>query len=317
MTEHDKTSHCPRRGSDGPQVESDQTNTQPPYHPDSLSGEPYRRSVAEDHEPVSAPAQEPDQESSKPGTSNASGPTRQSAPRAAADPGQSQFSEDQQRPPTTTLSSTDTTAFLPEQTEPEANDAGGLGDPLPDPILSLPPITAHVGGYPLSARTGEPKRPGVVIGGFVAFQLAAAIAAASYWWYWWVAINIENFGTSSRLIEMFAPRPGSGKSVVLVCVMAVIGIIMTAMPAAAGYNAWHGASLSRVVSIVSCLTSLLAFFMNPGSWLVLVFCLVGTVLIWLPPAKAYFSACQEFFNPARKPVAPPTDVPYGPAPRFQ
>ncbi|WIY82818.1 hypothetical protein [Propionimicrobium sp. PCR01-08-3] len=199
--------------------------------------------------------------------------------------------------------------------DPHAVD--GLGDAPAQPIVSLPPVAAEVAGYPVSDRTGEPKRPGLVVGATAAFAASALVAVATYWWYWWAAINIENFATSSKLIELFNPRPGSGSSVVLVCVMAIIGVVMTAAPAVAGYNAWHGAAWSRVAGIVSCVTGLLAFFVIPWTWLALVFAAIGTVLIWLPSVKPFFEASELFANPPRPAVVPKKNVAYGPAPRFR
>lgn len=193
----------------------------------------------------------------------------------------------------------------------------GLGDAPEEPIVSLPPIAAELAGYPLSKRTGEPRRPPVIVGAVAAFTCSAVVAVVTYWWYWWVAIHIENFATSSKLIELFDPRPGSGSSVVLVCVMAIIGVIMTAGPALAGYNAWHGALWSRFAGFAACATSLLAFFMIPWSWLALIFAAIGTGLIWLPQAKRYFDAYDHFANPPRPAIVPKTKVAYGPAPRFR
>lgn len=200
---------------------------------------------------------------------------------------------------------------------PDPDSIGGLGDQPEVPIVTLPPIADEVAGYPLSTRTGEPVRGPLIVASMASFGASALVAMATYWWYWWVAINIENFGTSAKLIELFDPRPGSAASVVLVCVMAVIGVIMTAGPGVAAYNVWHGASWSRVAGIVACVTSLLAFFVLPWSWLALGFAAIGTLLIWLPQAKPFFTAWQQFANPLRAPIVPPSKVAYGPAPRFR
>ena len=171
----------------------------------------------------------------------------------------------------------------------------GLGDAPEEPIVSLPPIAAELAGYPLSKRTGEPRRPPVIVGAVAAFTCSAVVAVVTYWWYWWVAIHIENFATSSKLIELFDPRPGSGSSVVLVCVMAIIGVIMTAGPALAGYNAWHGALWSRFAGFAACATSLRAFFMIPWAWLAVLALFTVGVSLALP----LFLALRERARTAR------------------
>lgn len=194
---------------------------------------------------------------------------------------------------------------------------GGLGTQLDTPITTLPPIEQEVVGYPLSPRTGEPTRNALITLATASFCASALVAMGTYWWYWWVAINIEGFASSSKLIELFNPRPGSGSSIVLVCVMAVIGVIMTAGPAVAGYNVWNGTPWARIAGLVACGTSLLAFFVLPWSWLALGFAAIGTALVWLPQARPYFNAWQEFAHPAREPIVPASGVAYGPAPRFR
>ncbi|MGB3955518.1 MAG: hypothetical protein WBL05_09620 [Brooklawnia sp.] len=203
------------------------------------------------------------------------------------------------------------------QAEPDPASIAGLGDPLDEPIRTLPPIEVEIAGYPISRRTGEPVRGRLIVTATLAFTVSAVVAMVTYWWYWWQAINIVNFATSSRLIELFDPRPGSGSSIVLVCVMAVIGVIMTAGPGVAAYNVWHGASWSRNAGIAACITSLLAFFVLPWSWLTLGFAALGTGLLWLRQARPYFEAWQRFANPPRTAIVPPTGVAYGPAPRFR
>ncbi len=204
---------------------------------------------------------------------------------------------------------------LPVLDDPDATD--GLGNPPAVPIRALPPVELAVAGFPVSPRTGEPVRIPLVVAATVSFGAASLVAAGTYWWYWWLAITIENFSTSARLIELFDPRPGSGSSVVLVCVMAVIGIIMTAGPAVAAYNIWQGAPWSRTAGVAACATSLLAFFVLPWSWLALGFSALGTALIWLPAAQPYFQAWQHYANPDHQAIVPSVGVAYGPAPRFR
>lgn len=205
----------------------------------------------------------------------------------------------------------------PTEASPDPASIGGLGNQPGNPIVTLPPIENAVAGYPLSPHTGEPVHGALISAATSCFGASALVAFGTYWWYWWMAINIENFAASSRLIELFNPRPGSGSSIVLVCVMAVIGVVMTAGPGVAAYNLWQGASWSRVAGLVACGTSLLAFFVLPWSWLALLFAAIATGLIGLPAARPYFEAWQQFTYPPRPAIVPPVKVAYGPAPRFR
>lgn len=208
-----------------------------------------------------------------------------------------------------------TNELPPEAFSPES--IGGLGDQPDAPIVTLPPVADAIAGYPLSERTGEPVRNPIVLISMLCFALAAAVSTATYWWYWWEAINITNFHDSAALIRWLEPRPGSGSSIVLVCVMAVIGAIMTAGPGVAGYNTWHGASFARTAGLVACGTSLLAIFVLPWSWLALGFSAIGVGLLWLPKARAFLTAMDAFANPPRPEITPYENVAYGPAPRFR
>lgn len=200
---------------------------------------------------------------------------------------------------------------------------GGLGDQPSHPIATLPPIEEAMGGHPLSPRTGEPARPAIVSAIVWLFGAASAIAFASYWWYWFVAINIAHFQHSSLLISFFQPRPGSGSSVVLVCVMAAIGAITTAGPALAAYNVWQGTSWGWAAALAMAGTSLLTILVMciayPVSAVVTaaspVLALVAIALLWTPGAKRFHYVWDAYANPPRPAVVPPTRVPYGPAPR--
>jgi len=207
----------------------------------------------------------------------------------------------------------------------DPDSIGGLGDQPSYPITTLPPVQEVVGDHPLSPRTGEPARPPVIRAITWLFGVSSVIAFASYWWYWFVAITITDFQRSSLLIQFFEPRPGSGSSVVLACVMAVLGAITTAGPAMAAYNVWHGASWSRTAVIAGFVTSLLTILvMCPvhvafpiATAVSPVAAAIAAALLWTPGAKGFLTAWDAYANPPRPPIVPPAHVGYGPAPRFQ
>lgn len=203
----------------------------------------------------------------------------------------------------------------PDSTDPDST--AGIGDQPSDPIQTLPPITATVAGWPISERTGELRRSPLVVAVCGLLLAGAGVAAGTYWWYWWNAINITGFRTSSWLISWFDPRPGSGLSILLVTVMTLIGVVMTAMPAMAAYNAWEGSAWSRRAGLFAAISGLGAIFVMPATWVGFGLCAAGFGLMWLPGFQTWLDAWAEV-NPDRAPeITPPTDVPYGPLPRFR
>lgn len=199
----------------------------------------------------------------------------------------------------------------------QAGDSEGFGDATYPPIATLPPVEEISGELELDFKTGMPKRSGVVRVAVAAFLASGLAAFVTYWVYWWQAIHMSSFATSSGLIRLLDPRPGSWQSVVAVCVMTLIGIVMTAVPCAAAYNAWNGARWSRWAGVVACVTGLLAYFVITATWLALPLAGLGTLLLFTPPARANFDRWSEFLNPPPPDIEPPTDVAYGRAPRFR
>lgn len=193
---------------------------------------------------------------------------------------------------------------------------GGFGTQPAKPLLTLPPIQPSLGDYPLSKRTGEPKRSWLALLIIGLLATAATIAFVFYWNYWWHAIHIVTFQESAMLIGFFEPRPGSALSVVLVCIMAILGVAMSFIPGAAAYYVWRG--MIRPLSLTLCaLVGLLAIFFFPLMWISSALGALAAILIWLPQMRPYLAAWQEFNDPPRRPIVPSAVVEYGPAPRFR
>lgn len=212
---------------------------------------------------------------------------------------------------------TPTVTFAQDDAQSDPGSTAGLGEAPVDPIETLPPITATVAGWPISERTGELRRSGLVVAVCGLLSAGAVVAAGTYWWYWWTAINITDFASSSWLISWFDPRPGSGLSILLVTVMTMIGIVMTAMPAMAAYNAWEGSGWSRRAGLIATLSGLGALFVMPAAWIGFGMCAAGFALMWLPGFRAWLDA-WEAVDPHESPaIVPPSDLPYGPLPRFR
>ena len=198
----------------------------------------------------------------------------------------------------------------------QLDSQGGFGRAPEHPLETFPPIEASIGSFPISKRTGEPRRPWFVMAAIGAFAAASVCGFAAYWIYWWNAIHMTTFLTSSRLIGLLEPVPGSGVSILAVVGMAVIGLVFVAGPGIAAHHAWMGTSISRIMALVACATGLLAFFFFDWAWAVLVLSVVGAAVMWLPVTKPYLKAWDLYDNPPRDPISPPSNVAYGPAPRF-
>lgn len=185
-----------------------------------------------------------------------------------------------------------------------------------DEIATLPPIDEIASGLPISQNTGQPRRAKVMVTADVFLYSAAVVSAAALAWSWWTAIHMATFPHSSRLVELWQPRPGGWRSVVAVTLICLIGAVMTAAPAVAALNAWNGHRWSRIAAIVAVLIGGLGYLLNPIAWAAPVLSLIGAVLLWTPPVTRYFGHWQAFRGGDPVPLAPDLPVVYGPLARY-
>lgn len=186
----------------------------------------------------------------------------------------------------------------------------------PQEIATLPPLDELEAGIPISQNTGQPRRAKVMVAANVLFYLASVVSAAALAWSWWTAIHMATFAHSSKLVELWQPRPGGWRSVVAVTLMCVIGAVMTAAPAVAALNSWNGHRWSRIAGLVAVLLGCLGYLLNPIAWAPPVLSLVGTVLLWTAPVTRYFGHWDRFRGGDPVPLAPDEPVVYGPLPRY-
>ncbi|MEL4357756.1 MULTISPECIES: hypothetical protein [unclassified Luteococcus] len=183
-------------------------------------------------------------------------------------------------------------------------------------IATLPPQGELVAGLPISPSTGQPRRAKVMVLADVFLYAAAVVSAAALAWSWWTAIHMATFPHSSKLVQLWQPRPGGWRSVVAVTLMCAIGAAMTAAPAVTALNAWNGHRWSRIAGIVTVAIGCLGYLLNPIAWAAPVLSLIGTVLLWLPPVRRYFGHWEQFRAGDPVPLAPDEPVVYGPLPRY-
>jgi len=205
----------------------------------------------------------------------------------------------------------------PAEQQTPVGDTGGLGVSPATEIVALPPQPVNLSGLDIDPKTGEPRRTALIKAIIATFAAAGAAVFVGYWLHWWWAINIVNFAHSANLINWVNPRPGSGMSIFLVIVLAVIGAAGVAGPWIASYNLHGGARWSRWAGVAAIITSVLATVLL-HYWLAVavVLCVVATGLLWTRPAEEYFRQWDEYLEPPVAPITPPEHVEYGPTARF-
>ncbi len=192
----------------------------------------------------------------------------------------------------------------------------GFGTPPATPIATLPPLSPHAGGVPVSPRTGEPVRRRSIVATQVAFWASALCAGIGYSWYWFQAMHKGQFHTASWVTGWLHPRPGGMWSLLLACGLAAVVAAMVALPCVTAYQAWTGHRFARTLSWWALGGSLLGVLFNWWAVAAIPCALVGVVLLRLGSSRDYFTEWDTLRTPAPQPELP-TDVFYGPLPRFQ
>jgi|GEM_PF-857518 len=184
-------------------------------------------------------------------------------------------------------------------------------------IATLPPTDElHAPEVPISSATGQPRRAKVMVVANLLLNAAAVISAVALARSWWLAMHMPSFLASSRLVELWQPRPGGWRSVVAVTLVALIGTVLVSAPAVAAFNAWNGHRWSRIAAVVATVLGGLAYLIGPWAWPAPVLSALGAVLLFLPPVTRYFSHWQRFRDGNPVPLSPQRDVVYGPLPRY-
>lgn len=188
----------------------------------------------------------------------------------------------------------------------------------PAQIETLPPLDELTPQVPISEATGQPRRSKVMVAAMSLLYAAAAVSLVALCKVWWDAIHMATFMNSAQLIEWWQPRPGGWLSIVAAVLLFVIGGIMAAAPAIAGFNAWNGHRWSRWAALFAVVVSCLAFTMNDWALPAIPLSVVGAAMLWLAPVGRYFGHWEEFRRGFELvPRRTPERVVYGPLPRFR
>lgn len=185
----------------------------------------------------------------------------------------------------------------------------------PAPIATVAAPPQLVVGMPIDPRTGEPRRPVVIVLATVLCWLAVAITAASVLWVYWDAIS--RFAQASWLMGQFVTEPGSLERVLLAVAVTAVAIIIGTANAIVGYYAFTGYRWTRIAGLISAALTCGALVLNQLGWYAIPAAVLGAALLWLPPAKRFFIAWTARRHPQQVFAPPTVDVVYGPLPRYQ
>ena len=188
--------------------------------------------------------------------------------------------------------------------------------PPPTEIATLPPLAvAATTAYPRSARTGEPRRPALLLAAIAAGWLSVAVTIGAFAQWWWRAAHVADFPTSARLLEWTQPDPVSALAIVLVITIAIIAVVMVAAAGTIAYNAWAGARWVRVGALVALGVTGLSYLLTWWFMAAMVPLAIAAILLFLPPVKRFLDAMATYHTPL--PVMVPTsNIRYGPQPQI-
>ena len=188
-----------------------------------------------------------------------------------------------------------------------------VAQPGPSSDIGTLPVIApeEYTGYPMSRRTGEPRRPVLLLIAIVFNWLSVAGIAGAFAWWWRQSATVTGFHGSARLLTWTQPDPTSAGAVALVIAIGAMTVLMGAAGGTAAYNTWAGNGWIRIGGLV-CLAVLgLSFLLNWWFSAAMIPLALGVALVWLPPCGKFFKAMAEFRAP--KVVAVKTSgILYGP-----
>jgi magnesium-transporting ATPase (P-type) len=160
------------------------------------------------------------------------------------------------------------------------------------PIETLPAQVVEVSrDYPLSERTGEPKRPITVLIAIVFAWMSVAVTVGAFCWGWWVIANdTSQFHPAARILTWTHPDPVSALAIVMVLVVGLICVLMVAAAGVVAYNAWAGAPWIRIGALVCLGVLLLSVLLNWWFTAAMAPLAIAAGLLWLPVVKRYLTA---------------------------
>lgn len=185
-------------------------------------------------------------------------------------------------------------------------------------IATLPPLAELKRETPLSPRTGEPRRPWLLVVASVLLYLAVAAVAFSYGWHWYRAAFAETYPGSAHLTAWVEPEPGKWLSLFLEFVYAGLAGLAAAAAGVVGFHAWNGGRWTRWGGLVALLlVGVQAALVNLWGLVAVGLVLAGAALLFLPPISRYFRQWDEVRALQEPRYRRPDSIYYGRLPRFR
>lgn len=185
-------------------------------------------------------------------------------------------------------------------------------------IATLPPIEELHPGVALSPRTGEPRRPGVLLTASILMYLAVAGVAVAYSHHWWEAVHPDRYPASALLIVWVQPDPGKWLSLTLEGVLAAAAVLAAGAAGVAGFQAWNGWRWSRWAAVAAvALTGGFVAITSHWAWVGFALTTLGAGLLFLPPITRYFEDWERVRAEQPHPYRRPDRIFYGRLPRFR
>ena len=180
-----------------------------------------------------------------------------------------------------------------------------------EPAKQAKPVKAA----PVNPRTGEPRRPVVVWVAAGAQAAAVGCFGVSLGMVYWTAV--DRFEEASWLMANVPAPMASLEQVLLAVAVTAAALIGSIAAVVAGFYAWDGYRWTRVAALIAWVLSGLALLLNVVAWPAIGLTALAAVLLWLPPAGAFFEAWCRRRHPERVFAVAPTEVFYGPLPRYR
>ncbi|MCL2784460.1 MAG: hypothetical protein FWD55_03290 [Propionibacteriaceae bacterium] len=181
-------------------------------------------------------------------------------------------------------------------------------------IATFPALAAEEKtGYPLSLRTGEPRRPVVLLAAIAACWLSVVVTIIAFGRWWWLASGVDNFHSTAYLLAWTKPDPVSALAVIMVIVIGLIVLLMVAAAGVAAYNAWTGQPWIRTGALICLGVTALSLLLNLWFAAAMIPLAAGAALLWLPEVQGFIAGMQDFHT-VEPVVVPTTGIKYGPQP---